>query len=111
TLVSSERYITDELKEYEAKILGAEEKIQVLEQELFHKLVLWMNDYIKSVQQNAVLIARLDCLCGFSRLALEENYTRPEITDDYSLNITQSRHPVIEKQLPVGEAYIANDLF
>lgn len=111
TLVSSERYITEELKEYETKILGAEEKIQHLEQMLFQKLVSWMQDYIKPVQQNALLIAQIDCLCGFAQLALTENYTRPKITDSYGLNITAGRHPVIEKQLPIGEAYIANDVF
>ncbi len=111
TLVNAERYITEELKEYEAKIFGAEEKIQHLEQEIFQKLVLWMNDYIEPVQQNALLIAQLDCLCGFSQLALEENYCRPEITDNFEIRITEGRHPVIEKQLPPGEAYIPNDIF
>ncbi len=110
TLVSSERYITEELKEYEAKILGAEEKIQILEQELYQKLIIWMNDYIKSVQQNAALIAQIDCLCGFAQLALEENYTKPQLTENYNLNIIEGRHPVIEKRLPIGEAYIPNDL-
>ncbi len=110
TLVSSERYITEELKEYEAKILGAEEKIQLLEQSLYQKLVLWLSSYIQAVQQNAGLIAQLDCLCGFAQLALEENYTRPTLTQQYNLNITEGRHPVIEKQLPPGEAYIANNL-
>lgn len=111
TLVNAERYITEELKEYEAKILGAEEKIQLLEQEIFQKLVLWMKDYIQSVQQNALLIARLDCLCGFSQLALEENYCRPKITNGFEISISEGRHPVIEKQLPPGEAYISNDTF
>ena len=110
TLVSSERYITEELKEYEAKILGAEEKIHVLEQEIFQKLISWINDYIKSVQQNAILVGRIDCLCSFAQLALEENYCMPQITDGYELNIHSGRHPVIEKQLPVGEAYITNDI-
>ncbi|HET8837724.1 MAG TPA: DNA mismatch repair protein MutS [Flavobacteriaceae bacterium] len=111
TLVNAERYITEELKEYEAKILGAEEKIQLLEQEIFQRLVHWMKDYIQSVQQNALLIARLDCLCGFSQLALEENYCRPEINTGFEIKITEGRHPVIEKQLPPGEAYISNDTF
>src|SRR5690625_4831963 len=111
TLVSSERYVTEELKEYEAKILGAEEKIQILEQELYLKLVIWMNEYIQTVQQNAALIAQVDCLCGFAQLALEEDYSQPQLTDNYNLTITQGRHPVIEKRLPIGEAYIANDLF
>lgn len=111
TLVSSERYITEELKEYEAKILGAEEKIQVLEQELYQKLILWMKDYIRSVQENAALIAQLDCLCGFAQLALEDNYTQPKLTEEFSLNIVEGRHPVIEKQLPAGESYITNNVF
>ncbi|VVU99824.1 DNA mismatch repair protein MutS [Mesonia oceanica] len=110
TLVSSERYITEELKEYEAKILGAEEKIHALEQEIFQKLISWINDYIKVVQQNAILIGRIDCLCSFAQLALEENYSMPQITDGFELNIQSGRHPVIEKQLPVGEAYITNDI-
>src|SRR5699024_1344022 len=84
---------------------------QQLEQALFQDLVSWMQDYIKPVQQNALLIAQIDCLCGFAQLALTENYTRPKITDSYGLNITAGRHPVIEKQLPAGEAYIANDVF
>ncbi|HET8809639.1 MAG TPA: DNA mismatch repair protein MutS [Flavobacteriaceae bacterium] len=111
TLVNAERYITEELKEYEAKILGAEEKILQLEQDIFQKLVVWMRDYIEPVQQNALLIARLDCLCGFAQLAREENYCRPKITSGFELNITEGRHPVIEKQLPPGEAYISNDVF
>lgn len=111
TLVNAERYITEELKEYESKILGAEEKILHLEQEIFKNLVIWMSDYIEAVQENAMLVARLDCLCGFSQLALEENYCHPKITDGFSINISEGRHPVIEKQLPPGEAYISNDLF
>jgi DNA mismatch repair protein MutS len=111
TLVNAERYITEELKTYEAKILSAEEKIGILESHLYEGIVNWCQDYIKPVQQNAVLVAKLDVLSGFAQLALEEQYNRPEITDDYSLNITQGRHPVIERQLPEGEAYIANDVF
>jgi len=111
TLVNAERYITDELKEYEAKIISAEEKMFILERELFDKLVLWMTDYIKPVQQNASLIAQLDCLCSFATLAAEDNYSYPKINDDHSLDIKGARHPVIEKQLPAGEAYIANDIF
>ncbi|MCM5664262.1 DNA mismatch repair protein MutS [Galbibacter mesophilus] len=109
TLVSAERYITEELKEYEAKILGAEEKIAVLEQQLFAQLVTWMHSYIQSVQTNAGLIAQLDCLCGFVQLAKENNYIKPEIDDSFDLEIENGRHPVIEKQLPLGEAYIANN--
>ncbi|GAA4314498.1 DNA mismatch repair protein MutS [Pontixanthobacter gangjinensis] len=110
TLVNAERYITEELKEYESKILGAEEKILQLEQQLFGKLVAWMAEYIDPVQQNARLIARLDCLCSFAQQAQAENYSKPEITDAYSLNIEEGRHPVIEKQLPTGEVYVTNDV-
>ena len=111
TLVNAERYITEELKEYEVKILGAEEKIGVLEQQLFSDLVLWMTSYIKSIQQNANLIAQLDCLSSFTELAKANNYVQPIIDDSYDLDITKGRHPVIEKQLPLGETYIANDVF
>lgn len=111
TLVNAERYITEELKEYEAKILGAEEKILQLEQEIFKKLVVWISDYIKPVQQNAQLIAQLDCLCSFAQQAIAENYCQPQIDDFYVLEIKNGRHPVIEKQLPIGEPYIANDVF
>ena len=111
TLVNAERYITDELKEYEGKILGAEERILAIEQQLFSELVLWLNNYIKPVQQNAHLIGQLDCLSGFAQLAKENHYTYPTIDDSYDLNIKEGRHPVIEKQLPLGEPYISNDLF
>ncbi len=111
TLVNAERYITEELKEYEAKILGAEERITLLEQQLFGDLVLWMNQYIKPVQQNAFLIGKLDCLCGFAQLAIDNHYTYPTLDDSYALDIKAGRHPVIEKQLPIGETYIANDVF
>ncbi|WP_072303789.1 DNA mismatch repair protein MutS [Cellulophaga fucicola] len=110
TLVNAERYITEELKEYESKILGAEERIQTLELQLFTKLVVWMQEYIAPVQHNAQLIAQLDCLCGFTQLATENNYTSPVIDNSTDLEIVNGRHPVIEKQLPVGEAYIANDV-
>jgi DNA mismatch repair protein MutS len=111
TLVNAERYITEELKEYEAKILGAEDRIQVIEQQLFGQLVMWMSQYIKAVQQNANLIGQLDCLCGFSQLAKDNNYIYPTIDETYDLDIKDGRHPVIEKQLPLGEAYIANNVF
>lgn len=111
TLVSAERYITEELKEYETKILGAEEKIMQLEQELFADLVVWIHQYIKSVQQNANIIAKLDCLCGFALLAKDNNYVYPQMDDSYDLDIKNGRHPVIEKQLPIGESYIANDVY
>ena len=110
TLVNAERYITEELKEYESKILGAEEKIQQLEQEIFGKLISWMAEYIDPVQQNARLIARLDCLCSFAQQAQAENYSKPEITDSFALDIEEGRHPVIEKQLPPGEVYVTNNL-
>jgi len=111
TLVSAERYITEELKEYETKILGAEEKILALEQEIFAKLVEWMLQFIGSVQQNAALIAQLDCLCSFATQAKEANYTRPLLDDTFDLDIKEGRHPVIEKQLPPDAPYIANDVF
>ncbi|MDT7829583.1 DNA mismatch repair protein MutS [Pricia sp. S334] len=110
TLVSAERYITEELKEYEAKILGAEERILSLEQQLFAQLTVWMQEYIAPVQHNARAIARLDCLCGFALLAKENTYVEPVIDDSTAIEIKNGRHPVIEKQLPLGEAYIANDL-
>src|SRR5690606_4093657 len=110
TLVNAERYITEELKEYEAKILGAEERILSLEQQLFSQLVVWMQEYIAPVQNNAFQIAQLDCLCGFTQLARENNYVSPEMDDSTELSIVGGRHPVIERQLPLGEAYIANDV-
>ncbi|QWX85635.1 DNA mismatch repair protein MutS [Cellulophaga sp. HaHaR_3_176] len=110
TLVNAERYITEELKEYEGKILGAEERILELEQQLFSQLVVWMQEYIAPVQNNAQQIGQLDCLCGFTQLAKENNYTAPEINDSTEIEITNGRHPVIEKQLPIGEEYIANDV-
>lgn len=111
TLVSAERYITEELKEYEAKILGAEERILAIEQQLFSELVGWMNQYIKAVQQNAYLIGQLDCLCGFAQLAKDNKYVYPTLDDSFDLDIKDGRHPVIEKQLPLGDPYIANNVF
>jgi DNA mismatch repair protein MutS len=110
TLVNAERYITEELKEYESKILGAEERILSLEQQLFSQLVVWLQEYISPVQQNAHQIARLDCLCGFTQLAKENNYVAPALNDSTEISIKNGRHPVIEKQLPLGESYIPNDL-
>lgn len=110
TLVNAERYITEELKEYESKILGAEEKIYKLETELFEQLVQWIASYIRPVQKNASLIAQLDCLASFAQLAIENKYICPELNDDFALEIKNGRHPVIEKQLPVGTPYIANDV-
>lgn len=111
TLVNAERYITEELKEYEAKILGAEEKIHQLEVEIFEQLIVWVSDYIRPIQTNANLIAQLDCLCGFAQLALQNNYSKPEMSDSFSLEIKNGRHPVIEKRLPIDTPYIANDLY
>ncbi|MBE0639119.1 MAG: DNA mismatch repair protein MutS [Bacteroidales bacterium] len=111
TLVGSERYITSELKEYEEKILGAEEKILEIENRLFNDLVLNVADYIEPIQLNALLVARIDCLLSFAVIAGENSYTRPEINDSFVLDIKKGRHPVIEKQLPPGEAYVPNDLF
>ncbi len=111
TLVNAERYITEELKEYEAKILGAEERILAIEQQRFNELVLWMHQFIIQVQQNAQGIGQLDCLCGFASLAKANAYNYPQIDDSFDLEIKEGRHPVIEKQLPLGEAYIANDVY
>jgi DNA mismatch repair protein MutS len=111
TLVNAERYITEELKEYEAKILGAEERISVIEQQLFSELIGWMLQYIKAVQQNANLIGQIDCLCGFAQLANDNKYVYPTMDNSTDLDIKDGRHPVIEKQLPLSEAYIANDVF
>lgn len=111
TLVSAERYITEELKEYEQKILGAEEKIQALEQQLYQALVLDIADFIPSLQLDAQLVARLDCLLSFAQCAQQYQYVLPEINDTKILDIKQGRHPVIEQQMPVGESYIANDVY
>lgn len=110
TLVNAERYITQELKEYEEKILGAEDKILVLETQLYTELVQSLSEFIPAIQINANQIARLDCLLSFATAARENNYIRPVISDDEVLEIYQGRHPVIEKQLPIGEKYIANDV-
>ncbi|NBX81000.1 MAG: DNA mismatch repair protein MutS, partial [Flavobacteriales bacterium] len=110
TLVSAERYITEELKEYESKILGAEEKIYAIEARLFQDLVFGMADYIHPIQHNATVIARLDCLFSFSQVATENRYNRPEINNGLILDIKNGRHPVIEKRLALGEEYIANDV-
>jgi DNA mismatch repair protein MutS len=111
TLVNAERYITEELKEYESKILGAEDKISQLESMLYEQLVNWMATYIKPVQLNANLVAQIDCLQSFAQLAVENKYVQPEIDDSFDLDIKEGRHPVIEKQLPVGTPYISNDVF
>ena len=111
TLVNAERYITEELKEYESKILGAEDKISQLESMLYEQLVNWMATYIKPVQLNAALIAQIDCLQSFAQMAVENKYVQPEIDESFDLEIKEGRHPVIEKQLPVGTPYISNDVF
>ena len=110
TLVNAERYITEELKEYETKILGAEEKIQVLEQEIFSKLIQYIIQFVQPIQQNANGIAQLDCLLSFAKTAIDSNYVRPILDETTDLEIKNGRHPVIEKQLPIGEEYIANDV-
>ena len=110
TLVNAERYITQELKEYEEKILGAEDKILILETKLYNDLVLALADFIPAIQINANQIARLDCLLSFANAARENNYIRPSIDESDVLDIRQGRHPVIEKQLPLGEKYVANDV-
>ena len=111
TLVNAERYITEELKEYETKILGAEEKSMELEAQLFNQLVVNVADYISAVQLNANLVARLDCLLSFAKIAVENQYHKPEIQDSEVIDIKQGRHPVIEKQLPIDEEYVANDVY
>lgn len=111
TLVNAERYITQELKEYEEKILGAEDKILVLETRLYNELVAELAEFIPAIQIDANQIARLDCLLSFANVARQNRYIRPVVADDDVLDIKQGRHPVIEKQLPAGEKYIANDVF
>jgi DNA mismatch repair protein MutS len=111
TLVGAERYITPELKEYEDKILGAEDKITAIEIRLFEELVLYARDFINHIQQNAVLIAELDCLQCFSTIAIKNNYRKPKICSEDVLDIKEGRHPVIEQRLAVGEQYVPNDVF
>jgi DNA mismatch repair protein MutS len=111
TLVNAERYITEELKEYEEKILGSEEKSLELETQLFNNLVVSLSDYISAIQLNATLIARLDCLLSFARTANESNYIRPRVNESQVIDIKQGRHAVIEKQLPIDEEYVANDVY
>lgn len=111
TLANAERYITEELKQLEEKILGAEEKIAALEEKLFTELVSYIADYIKPVQANAHVIAKLDCLIAFSEVALKYHYHKPEINDTLIIDIKEGRHPVIERMLPIDESYIANDIY
>jgi len=110
TLTKSERYITDELKKLEVKILGAEEKILVLESKLFDDLVFDLNEYIRPIQQDAALIAQLDCLLSFAKVAIHNNYCRPQMNDSLTIEINQGRHPVIETQMPLDEEYVPNDI-
>jgi len=110
TLVNAERYITEELKEYETKILGAEEKIAKIEQEIFSKLLQYIIQFVQIVQENAQIIAKIDCLLSFSVLAIDNNYVRPQMDESTDLEIKNGRHPVIEKQLPIDQTYIANDV-
>lgn len=111
TLSNCERYITDDLKKLETKILGAEERILDLEEQLYQQLVLMMADYIQPVQHNASIVARLDCLLAFARVAEKNNYTRPTLDNSFIIDIRNGRHPVIEKNLPLGESYVPNDVF
>jgi DNA mismatch repair protein MutS len=111
TLTNSERYITEEIKVLEGKILGAQEKVLDLEEQLFQRLVFDIANFIQPIQHNATLIARLDCLLSFSKVALKQNYCRPKIDDSFEIDITAGRHPVIEQQLPIGESYVPNDVF
>jgi DNA mismatch repair protein MutS len=110
TLVNAERYITEELKEYEQKILGAEEKIFDIENRLYNELILHLAEYVQPVQLNAHLIARLDCLLSFAHVARTNRYVKPQLNDSYIVDISNGRHPVIEKHLPAGEEYISNDV-
>ncbi len=111
TLANAERYITEELKEYEQKILGAEEKISAIEQRIYGELVAAVAEFVEPIQLDATLVARLDCLVSFADIALKFNYVRPTIDDSYVLDIKDGRHPVIEQMLPAGESYIANDVY
>ncbi|WP_417265368.1 DNA mismatch repair protein MutS [Brumimicrobium sp.] len=111
TLVNAERYITEELKVYEEKILGAEDKIDLIERKIFTELVLAMADYINPIQFNAFLIGQLDCLSSFAKVSKANNYNRPELDEGYAIDIKDGRHPVIENQLGVGEDYVPNDVY
>ena len=111
TLTNAERYITEELKEYEQKILGAEEKISSIEQRIYTELVGAVTEFVEPIQLDAALVARLDCLVSFAEISLKFNYVRPSIDDSYVLDIKDGRHPVIEQMLPAGESYIANDVY
>ena len=111
TLINAERYITDELKVYEEKILNAEEKLIHIEQQLFQQMVLFANDYVTQVQKNAHILAKIDCLSSFAQVATTHQYVKPNVTDQEVLDIKEGRHPVIEQQLPLGESYISNNVY
>ncbi len=111
TLANAERYITEELKEYETKILGAEEKILAIENKVFNELVLELSNYLLPIQRNAFIVAQLDCFQSFANCAIENNYTKPEFVTENKIEITEGRHPVIEKTLPIGQEYISNNIY
>jgi DNA mismatch repair protein MutS len=111
TLVNAERYITEELKEYETQILGAEEKISQIEHQLYRQVCENVMMYIDQIQENSKLIAQLDCAVSLSELAISENYTKPILNETFAIDIKEGRHPIIEKSLPLGEKYIPNDVF
>lgn len=111
TLVNAERYITPELKEYETRILGAEDRISAIESRIYHELLQQLAQFVAPIQQNAQLIAQLDCLCGFAHVALRQNFAQPEVNDSFVLNIKDGRHPVIEAQMKSGEEYVPNDVY
>src|SRR5690606_26375004 len=111
TLVNAERYITEELKTYEEKILNAEDRIFVIEQRIFNEVVLNATDYVAQIQQNAKVLAVIDCLSSFAQTALRQKYVKPQVNDSRTLRISKGRHPVIERQLPPGESYVPNDIF
>lgn len=111
TLANAERYITDELKQYEEKILGAEEKILAIEERLYNELVATLSDYVAPIQQNAIILARIDCLFSFAVLAEKQHYTKPIVDESLELVLKDARHPVIEQQLPIGEQYVSNDIY
>ena len=111
TLVSAERYITEELKEYESKILGAEEKILIIETRLFEELVNALSEYIQAIQLNANILSQIDCLLSFANISTQNNYHRPEVNDTQIIDIKEGRHPVIEQEMPIGENYISNNVY
>ena len=111
TLANAERYITEELKEYEQKILGADEKIHAIEERLYFELINACGEFVAPIQLNASLIAKIDCLVSFAFVSVKNNYVMPTIDDSYVIDIKEGRHPVIEQMMPVGEQYISNDIY